>query len=411
VRRAPYADNPRLGERGQRTRQRILDAALAGFAERGYHRCSIDAIAGIAGCSRVSFYQYFSSKEDLFRTLALTVSSKLRASTKQLEPVTADAAGWTSLRGWAERYCDIYEQYRPVFHAFPAAIESDATLAEDSLRTYRRTAHIRSSVSGGGLPARLDDVLFLMEAALPRALHDLTILSAAAPKAYAPDAVLDAYTDVVHRTLFGTDRAVNVHAGGRRAPRLRLGPVMSAAFADDGPTEGGPARAAVLDAARTVFVERGYHATRVDDIADAAGLSHGALYRYFKNKDDVALRLAAEAMRGVSSTLTRIPAGDDGAALRRWLAAYNRAQVDEAAILRVWTDAALQDADLVIESAAVLDWGRRRMMRFLEPRQLGNPDIEAMVLLAFLDAFGRQERSTNEVEAAAQVLQRGFLGG
>ena len=409
VRRAPYADNPRLGQRGQRTRQRLLDAALAGFAERGYHRCSIDTIAGIAGCSRVSFYQYFSSKEDLFRTLALTVSATLRASTRELEAVTADAAGWASLRAWAERYHDTYERYRPVFHAFPAAIESDATLAEDSLRTYRRTAHIRSSVSGKGLPSRLDDVLFLLEAALPRALHDLTILRAAAPKAHRPDDVLDAYTDVVHRTLFGANPAVNVHDSARRAPRLQLGPIMSAAFADDSPSDGGPARTAILDAARTVFVERGYHATRVDDIAEAAGLSHGALYRYFKNKDEVALRLAAGAMRGVSATLTKIPPGDDRAALQRWLTAYNRAQVDEAAILRVWTDAALQDADLVVESAAVLDWGRRRMMRFLEPRRLGNPDVEAMVLLAFLDAFGRQERTANEVEAAALVLQRGFL--
>ena len=63
VRRAPFADNPHVGARGQRTQQRILDAALEVFGE-GYDRCSIDSITKRAGCSRAAFYQYFSSKED-----------------------------------------------------------------------------------------------------------------------------------------------------------------------------------------------------------------------------------------------------------------------------------------------------------------------------------------------------------
>ena len=54
VRRAPFSDNPRVGARGQRTRQRILHAALACFGDVGYHPCSIDSIAKRAGCSRDS---------------------------------------------------------------------------------------------------------------------------------------------------------------------------------------------------------------------------------------------------------------------------------------------------------------------------------------------------------------------
>ena len=45
VRRAPFSENPRVGLRGQRTQQRILDAALRVFGEEGYHGCSIDRIA------------------------------------------------------------------------------------------------------------------------------------------------------------------------------------------------------------------------------------------------------------------------------------------------------------------------------------------------------------------------------
>src|SRR5690242_12985719 len=115
VRRAPFSDNPTVGARGQRTQQRILDAALRVFGEEGYHQTSIDRVAKRAGCSRVSFYQYFSSKEDVFRHLTGQVARQIYASTEALDPLTPDADGWASLHGWVERYCDIYERYEPVF--------------------------------------------------------------------------------------------------------------------------------------------------------------------------------------------------------------------------------------------------------------------------------------------------------
>jgi AcrR family transcriptional regulator len=43
----------------------------------------------------------------------------------------------------------------------------------------------------------------------------------------------------------------------------------------------------ILDAALTVFVERGFAATRLDDVAVAAGISKGLLYRYFDNKAEL----------------------------------------------------------------------------------------------------------------------------
>jgi TetR/AcrR family acrAB operon transcriptional repressor len=43
-------------------------------------------------------------------------------------------------------------------------------------------------------------------------------------------------------------------------------------------------RAQILDAARRCFLERGYQGTRVEDIADAAGLSKGAVYFHFESK-------------------------------------------------------------------------------------------------------------------------------
>jgi AcrR family transcriptional regulator len=46
-------------------------------------------------------------------------------------------------------------------------------------------------------------------------------------------------------------------------------------------------RQEVLDAALTCFALRGFRDTTIEDIAVEAGLSHGAIYRYFEAKDEI----------------------------------------------------------------------------------------------------------------------------
>ena len=43
----------------------------------------------------------------------------------------------------------------------------------------------------------------------------------------------------------------------------------------------------ILDAALNVFIAKGFAATRLDDVAAAAGISKGLLYRYFDNKAEL----------------------------------------------------------------------------------------------------------------------------
>ena len=46
-------------------------------------------------------------------------------------------------------------------------------------------------------------------------------------------------------------------------------------------------RRAILDAAIRVFARQGYHATRVSDIADEAGVAYGLVYHYFSSKEQM----------------------------------------------------------------------------------------------------------------------------
>jgi TetR/AcrR family transcriptional regulator, fatty acid metabolism regulator protein len=49
----------------------------------------------------------------------------------------------------------------------------------------------------------------------------------------------------------------------------------------------GDKRRIILDAAVRVFARRGFHACRVSDIADEAGVAYGLVYHYFASKEEV----------------------------------------------------------------------------------------------------------------------------
>ena len=53
-------------------------------------------------------------------------------------------------------------------------------------------------------------------------------------------------------------------------------------------------RRAILEAAIRVFARQGYHATRVSDIADEAGVAYGLVYHYFRSKEAVMTELFTE---------------------------------------------------------------------------------------------------------------------
>ena len=46
-------------------------------------------------------------------------------------------------------------------------------------------------------------------------------------------------------------------------------------------------RRQILDAAVRAFAKKGYHAWRVSDIAEEAGVAYGLVYHYFESKDAV----------------------------------------------------------------------------------------------------------------------------
>ncbi len=88
-------------------------------------------------------------------------------------------------------------------------------------------------------------------------------------------------------------------------------------------------RRQLLDAAVRVFARKGYHASRVGDIALEAGVAHGLLYHYFASKDEVLEAVFRENWSVLQARIASVEETDEPAAdqlrhisaivLRTWL--------------------------------------------------------------------------------------------
>jgi AcrR family transcriptional regulator len=70
-------------------------------------------------------------------------------------------------------------------------------------------------------------------------------------------------------------------------------------------------RDAILDAALTVFAERGFEAARLDDVATQAGVAKGTLYLYFKDKEALFEEVVRNAASPIVERLSVLAAAPD----------------------------------------------------------------------------------------------------
>ncbi|MEV6274900.1 TetR/AcrR family transcriptional regulator [Nocardia sp. NPDC051832] len=66
----------------------------------------------------------------------------------------------------------------------------------------------------------------------------------------------------------------------------------------------------ILDAAQVCFARKGFAVTSMQDIFAESGLSAGAVYRYFKSKNEIIAALAFEAMAGLRSLMGELVHSD-----------------------------------------------------------------------------------------------------
>ena len=68
-------------------------------------------------------------------------------------------------------------------------------------------------------------------------------------------------------------------------------------------------RRRLLDAAQRTFIRRGYEATSIEEIAEAAGYTRGAVYSNFRDKDDLYVTVLEERMAAKADEIRAAAAG------------------------------------------------------------------------------------------------------
>lgn len=188
--------------------------------------------------------------------------------------------------------------------------------------------------------------------------------------------------------------------------------------------------AEIIDAAIELFTEKGYAATRLDDIAKCAGIAKATLYLYFDNKEDI-FRAAAnhafesnlDAIRAADSAPStslreRLPAlllGLTGVAVENRFPAIFRMVISESHLFpdlaRIWhDDVASRILDLI--TAIVAQAQTQGEVRDGDPRlfafSITGPLLAGML---FREVYGTFSTHTPELRALATQHSSTVLDG
>jgi AcrR family transcriptional regulator len=113
------ADDRQLRARGRRTLERLLEAGAKVFADRGYHAARVDDVVKAAETSHGTFYLYFSSKEELFRALAVDVAEEMLELARQMPAL--EPGDVQPVRDWLGRFHELYRRHGAVIRTWTEA--------------------------------------------------------------------------------------------------------------------------------------------------------------------------------------------------------------------------------------------------------------------------------------------------
>jgi len=174
--------------------------------------------------------------------------------------------------------------------------------------------------------------------------------------------------------------------------------------------------AKIKKAARKLFVERGYHATRPQDIAREAGLGHGTFYLHYPDKRACFLAFVDDAREELDEYLTarRLP----GQTLEQMIATaldaiYEYSESHPGVLNAAMTDEAIIDAEGVAAKPLLdrwgLDWGNTLGMLVEDGRAVSGYDAEIVgqaILGAIHQTATEAGRSGRDRETVVKNLTR-----
>jgi AcrR family transcriptional regulator len=422
-----------VGQRGARTRERIVTETLSLFARVGFHETTVRDISDAAEISRATLYQYFESKEEIFVELLDECGGALLSVMRRIGPLGPTDEGFENLRQWLVEWTEVYDKYGTLFVQW-ANVDLPGSavrgLVSNFLRSYNLRIANRFRRSGlTGLDAR--------EAAIvtTSVIHRFNYLRyvTRAPQPSVDSAVQDVaaalqmtlFPDTPIAILGRRDHAVTAaectHFESHRRRRTKNDRRAKL----DGLTARSTATVnRILEAGAQCFSDSGYYRANVDDIVRQAGFARGTFYKYFNEKLDLLLVLSDECedkMYDQIVAFTAIPATAEGADARReWLAQFLDFRAGYIGVIRAWIDRS--------PANPALDQARERVTKMVHESLdvlVGQTELAGVVsvraaeiiLIGLLERLpdamadnARPARRSQIIELMATVIERGLLG-
>lgn len=146
---SPWKKAPERRNERDLKKEAVLSAAARVFAERGYHRASLDEVAQMLNVTKPTLYYYFKNKEAMLFACFQHALDMLEA-VGDTSPAAAKSTGMERLAAYLQRYAAIIETD---FGRVAVRI-SDAELSDASRKKIRRLKteidrKIRGLVSDG----------------------------------------------------------------------------------------------------------------------------------------------------------------------------------------------------------------------------------------------------------------------
>ncbi|HEX3790928.1 MAG TPA: TetR/AcrR family transcriptional regulator [Pseudonocardiaceae bacterium] len=422
-----------VGQRGARTRQKIVEETLRLFESQGFHATSVDSIAKAAGTSRSTLYQYFESKEQIFVELLDECGTALMRVVRRIGPLGPTKLGFDNLHWWLGEWAYVYDKYATMFVQW-ASVDTPGTSVRPLVASFSRAydARIAGRLESSGVAGLepLDAALAMTSVVhrfnyfrhmgyTPPALNSDQLLDGLAvflQLMLFPETPLEAF-DIVERPARRPAKG-----GGRRTAKHEPTAEIPDRLAGLRPRAQATVRQ-LIDAGAKLFADRGYHGTGVDDVVAEAGFARGTFYKYFDEKLDLLLQLTRECAEDLRELVDRFaaiePTRDGSSQLRAWLADYLPYHARYLGVMRAWLEGTSQDARLL----GVVHQTTREMhaaaltvlARVPNPYPL-DPDVASMIQAAVLErlpeAAGESypDRPVEQnAELIAAVMERGMF--
>jgi TetR/AcrR family transcriptional regulator len=164
--------------------ERVLDAALSEFADRGYQAASLNRLVAQAGIAKGSLYQYFPNKEGIFRHIFQYALGMVRRTLTTVKEETLEQSFFTRLEQSLLAGVRFLREHPRVFSLYlKIQFDRNVPFREELLAAVRRHATeyfgslVRRARSRGELRIGVsqDAALFLLDAVFDRFLQAVAV--------------------------------------------------------------------------------------------------------------------------------------------------------------------------------------------------------------------------------------------